>query len=492
MNRTLSVTINFAGGIVSPGQLLKILEVAEVCHVTEVRFGLRQQLLLDIPVKYSKLFTEQCTQRKIQWQLTRESLPNIASSYVGTGIFTNDSWLTEGIYKDVFSMFDQQPRIKINICDSKQTFVPFFTGHINWVCTSQLHYWHLYLRMPGSNILYCWPEEIYTNHIGLISAALEELLVREKEAGTLSLRNGNYFYHEVKERISYISTPLAEIHSLPTFHLPYYEGFNKQGNSYWLGIYRRDEFFPVDFLKEVCEMCLDTKIGQFYTTPWKSLIIKNIETEHRQNWDYILGKYRINVRHAANELNWQLEDTSEDALILKRLIIRHFDKEDVRTYGLSFCIQLKKKTGMFGSVVIRKCDSTHISNRLKSLERYDILYTTTFNPNEQELVMFRENVAKEYLGTYLVSLSKFFYEDIGTRRRPATNMITETPAIQEKKQTHYCSACFTVYDETSGDPSQNIVAGTLFTQLPATYICPTCDEPVAHFKTTLQASSVIE
>jgi hypothetical protein len=39
--------------------------------------------------------------------------------------------------------------------------------------------------------------------------------------------------------IQQIDQPLK----LPDFQLPYYEGFNKQGNKYWLGIYRRDELF---------------------------------------------------------------------------------------------------------------------------------------------------------------------------------------------------------------------------------------------------------
>src|SRR3712207_8245214 len=88
-----------------------------------------------------------------------------------------------------------------------------------------------------------------------------------------------------------------------------------------------------------------------YWRDWSSdvcssdLIIKGIQTSHRNLWDYTLGRYRINVRHAANELNWQVEDYDEEGLMLKRHIIRHFDKEDVRTYGLSFAVQTNAKIG---------------------------------------------------------------------------------------------------------------------------------------------------
>ncbi|MEJ7769827.1 MAG: hypothetical protein WKF89_18555, partial [Chitinophagaceae bacterium] len=56
----------------------------------------------------------------------------------------------------------------------------------------------------------------------------------------------------------------------------YYEGFNKEGEAYWLEIYRRNELLPVNFLADLCDICLQTRIGQLYATPWKSSIIKGI------------------------------------------------------------------------------------------------------------------------------------------------------------------------------------------------------------------------
>jgi hypothetical protein len=81
---------------------------------------------------------------------------------------------------------------------------------------------------------------------------------------------------------------------------------------------------------------------------------KNIDSAHRKLWDIVLGRFRINVRHAANELAWQVEDYTNKGLQLKGQIIRYFDKEDVRTYGLCFAVQTKPTSSMFGSVVIRK------------------------------------------------------------------------------------------------------------------------------------------
>ena len=73
---------------------------------------------------------------------------------------------------------------------------------------------------------------------------------------------------------TFITRPAEKAAVLPAFNLPYYEGLNRYNNKYWLGIYRRDELFRVDFLKELCLLCLETKIGQLCSSPWKTIIVK--------------------------------------------------------------------------------------------------------------------------------------------------------------------------------------------------------------------------
>ncbi|SFE02560.1 Rubredoxin [Chitinophaga sp. CF118] len=473
LKQTQTISINFTGGIISPGYLHTILEIAGEARVKQARFGLRQQLLLDVPVKQLATFEKACKEQKIIYG----SGPNITSSYLTSGIFNTDTWLTEGIYKDVFDMFDHTPSLKINICDSRQTFTPFFTGHINWIAAGQPHYWYLYIRYPKTGALFAWPELIYTNNIGEVSRCIESLLPGENEQ----------LYTQVKAQIEYMSRPKDHELEQPSFHLPYYEGFNKHDNHYWLGIYRRDEEFSVPFLKDICTICLETKTGQLYATSWKSLIIKNIKQEHRRLWDYILGKYNINVRHAANELNWQVEDNSEDALVLKRHIIRYFDSADVRTYGLCFGIRLKPGNSCFGSIIINKQEARHKS-RLKGLQRYDILYTPDFQPNSGSLIPYRTDVAKEYLGPYITALCKHFYEN---SHDPLSITQQAVPTVvQPEKWVHQCKHCLTIYDETVGDPGQQIPAGTSFADLPSGYCCSVCEAPLSDFIPVNIASSI--
>lgn len=475
----MTITINFTGGIVSPGYLKDILETAAACGVEEVSVGRRQQLRMEVPAKHASLFDTLCAEKNIQFYKGREVLPNIVSSYPAANIFTADTWLKEGVYKDIFYALDHTPELKINVCDSSQCFVPFFTGHINWIASPNVHYWYLYIRFPKTHTVYCWPQLIYTNDIAQVSKQLEALLLQDREAFYANSKaDGKNLFASFKQKHSYISKSIETELVLPKFYLPYYEGFNKLDNNYWIGIYRRDELFPVSFLLAVCDICLETKIGQLYTTPWKSIIVKGIEQSNRILWDHVLGKYRINVRHAANELNWQVGDTGDEGLVLKRHIVRYFDKEDVRTYGLSFAVQVYASSSVFGSVIIRKQQNKN-PHKLKSLERFDILYNPDFNPNSGELIMYRDGVEKDHIGTYLVSLCKLFYER-ENKNEVLHHHANAQPAqvTNETKATtilHQCKNCFTIYDEQFGDEENNIAAGTAFNDLPATYHCALCE-----------------
>ena len=477
MQQSELVKISFPAGIISPGYLLQILEVLSRVQVSEVRFGARQQLLIDVPKNNYAGFASLCAERQIKFSDRKDLRENLVSSYAAAGIFVNDSWLGESAYKEVFDLFDYSHRLKINVNDAGQTFVPLFTGHVNWVAAPETHFWYLYIRLPQTNTTFRWPGLIYTNNMGSISLLLEKLILDEK------LTRQEELVERVKKELNYIHRPIEKDLELPRFHLPYYEGFNQHGAGSWLGIYRRNEFFSVAFLKDLCTICLQTRVSELYATSWKTIIIKGIEKKDRSLWDHVLGKHRINVRHAANELNWLIEDDCEDGLILKRHVIRYFDKEDVRTYGLCFSIKTKNRSGQFGSVVIRR-EEIKNPNRLKSMERFSILYTAGFNPNSGQLHLFRSQVEKDYLGPYLVALCKQFYEQENqVRIQPLPPERSKSADEGKHDVEHYvyqCRNCMSVYDEKTGEP-ETIPAGTSFESLPVDYGCPVCGTPASGF-----------
>jgi rubredoxin len=479
MQHAFQFKVNFTGGIVSPGYLYKLLQGLQDARISKVRFGLRQQLLIDVSNKEYENVVASLNACRIDYEVNSDVHPNISSSYPAAEIFTKETWVGEGVYKDIFDLFDYKPRLKINIVDSNQTFSPLFTGNINWIASRHSHFWYLYIRFPKTNVLYQWKELIYTNDITRLSKEIENAIFNQRSLYyDNNNADGNKLYASITANTAFVSKPVEEKLELPSFKLPYYEGYNNYGNKSWVGIYRRDELFEINFLKDVCCICLKTKVGELYTTPWKSLIVKSIEEGHRPLWGFILGKHRINVRHASNELNWQVEDGNEYGLNIKRKIIREFDKEDVRTFGLCFAVKTQPKSGVFGSVLIRR--QFHlIREQLKPLDKFDILYTADFNPNSKEYILFRNTVDKEHLPVYLIALCKYFYEKESEGDLLPGSSYASVPFDEKKdrvKQMIYqCRHCLTVYDEEAGETDNDIAPGTLFEALPGTYCCPLCE-----------------
>jgi rubredoxin len=485
MIRAKTYSFNFRGGIVSPGYLKEILAAAELARARQIRFGLRQNMLIEIQPKYLRIFEEACKQQDIAVHEKPGAPPNVMSSYPSVHLYPEESWLREGVYKDVFDLFDYTPRVKINICEQHQSFVPLYTGHLNWITSALSHYWHLCIRLPGTDQIVTWPELIYTNNIASVSRIVEEFMLTSRVTVNGDGKWLTDGLAKALKRINYISRKNDDSVRLPKFTLPYYEGFNKSGDDYWLGINRRDELFDIAFLKDLCSVCHQTRIAQLYTTPWKSIMIRDIDMGQRDLWDYILGKYRVNVRHAANELNWQIEDCAEEGLAVKRAIIRYFDKEDVRTYGLCFAVQTKPGSFLYASVLIRKKELKN-PHRLKSLERYDIMHTKDFNPNSTEWVTYRQDVKKEHLGPYLVSLCKLFYGWESKLDLLATEpeRLPEAARQESAKDVFQCPGCLSIYDETQGDLAAGIPPGTAFEDIPDTYRCPVCEGDKGAFVTT--------
>jgi len=473
------IKINLPGGIVPAGELLDILTKAQSAGVTDVRFGNRQQLLFAVDAEELEDLKNDLLISDFNYEIDRDEYPNIISSYVTEDIVYNANWLKEGVYKDILDLFDYEPQLKINLADNSQTFIPFFTGNLNFISSDISNYWYLYVRFPKTNILYCWPSLVYSEDIPGMSKLIEkEILNNRKQFYDQPAIDGGLLHKKISAKSMFLIQPYSNPLQLPEFSLPFYEGFNRYSNNkLWLGIYRRNELFPVAFLRDICALCLETRIGQLYTTPWKSIVIKGIDQSGRAAFGDILNRYRINVRHAANELNWQVEDLCDEGLELKRQLVREFEEADTRTYRLCFAVKTRLKSGLFGSVIINKQKNTKLGEPL-----FEILHTRDFNPNSKDFVVFKNNVLRQNIGLHLAQLCNQFYEiqtDRGTKQTVALAEAMISAPISDK-QIYQCKNCLTLYDEAYGDDVNNIRAGTQFKDID-TYICPTCDAPKQDF-----------
>ncbi|MEO6733439.1 MAG: rubredoxin [Ferruginibacter sp.] len=485
MKYSLTIKINFRGGIISPGDLFNILIAAGKAGVAKVSFGLRQQLLLEVLNDHYSILKEQLDMQGIFYEVDSDTCPNIISSYPAEEVFITNTWLSEGVYKDIFDLMDYQPRLKINISDSNQSFTPILTGNINWVASLHAqHFWHLFIRFPKTNIIYEWKEMVYTNDVARMSKHIEELIFRHQEQFYDNALAKGADLFELVSRQNYITKTSVLPATLPTFNLPYYEGLNRYHDKYWLGIYRRDEMYTVKFLKELCQLCLQTKVGQLCSTPWKTIIIKNIEDKDRVYWNNLLAKHQINVRHAANELNFQVEDNCKEGLELKNYLLKDLHTDDTRTFGICIGIKTRKKSEVFSSILVRKRPLISIAG-IGFFHVYDILCAKDFNPNERTGFNYSTGNPKFLLAEQLrrAIISYYAYHQSLLTVSPKKEVTKKDASAAPLKITylHQCSQCLTVYDEKLGEAENGILPGTSFEKLPVDYGCPLCEAPKDEF-----------
>ncbi len=479
-----TIKINFTGGIISPGDLKVILQAAHKAEIGSVSFGLRQQLLLKVQNENYATLVDELERVGIEYETNNEIFPNIVSSYPAEEIFILKNWLSEGVYKDIFDSFDYRPNLKINISDSNQSFTPLLTGNINWVASSHLHFWYLFIRFPKTNTIYEWKDIVYTNDIAALSMDIEEIILREPEKFyDNSAADGNELYAIITDKKTY-NTKKAETRAqLPVFNLPYYEGLNPYENRYWLGIYQRNERFPLKLLYDICNICLATKIGQICSTPWKSLIIKGIEEKDRKMWTKALDKHRVNVRHAANELNFQVEDNSDDGLKIKNYLLKHLNREDTRSFGICIGIKTRRKSEVFSNILVRRKALIAIAG-MELFYVYDILCAKDYNPNERTAFVFSRNNIRCLLPEHLRCAIISFYEHKAMQRLPEKQVGPKQPLPAKKEMTcvYQCTDCLTVYDKQYGDEVNQIPVGTRYENLSAKYCCPICETPNEDFR----------
>jgi rubredoxin len=493
--KQIMIKINFNGGITSPTSLLSILEIAQKTAIETVSFGARQQLLMSVHKREKILFERKMSDINVEFETESDQFPNILSSYSTAEIFastTNEgrngntlgqTWLTEGVYLDILNLFDYKPKLKINICDSGQSHAPFFTGHLNFISSDVPHFWFLFVRYPKTNRIERFQMLVYGQDLAILAQKIE-----------VALLNISPFPDDFLEKISLytegvIFRQIDNDLTIPRFVMPYFEGVNtdKTGKM-WLGIYRRNEQFPVNFLIELCQLCEQTRVGNIGITAWKSLIIKGIDPKNRFLFEKLLGKHGINVRHGHIELNWQTEDDSPKGFRLKRYLVEQFDAMDVRTFGLVFAIKTRHKSEVFGSVIIRRHGFFKIGDFdfWGLFGVYDIFYAEDFNPHTRRRRTHQLSVPRWRLANELLNLSKKYFQQLTGEKKALKITVKKTPKTLDNTtispETHQCSCCLTIYDARFGALEVGITEGVAFSDLPESFVCPTCDSPKSMFK----------
>ncbi len=471
------------GGVLSPSELKQIIVFAEALGLKAISFGSRQDIVFPLVEGQDKI-VEQFPNIDLE-TLYRKKYQNISCSYVASEILPTTPWVGSATYLYILEQFRSKTTLEINIADPKQPLVPLFTGHLNFIASHKEDYWYLYLKLPNWEKHQSYPVLIYTWGIGKVAAMIEK--------HCLELTTAAAIFERVNELVDTsnnrtIDKPLE----IPYVMFPYYEGMNRtaSSNTYWLGLYWRNNNYYLDFLKALCDLCLDCKIGKICITPWKSFIVKGIQEHFKIKWEKLLGRFGINVRHSLLELNWHLPVANQSALALKRFIVRNFDQNDISTYGLTFGISSPYGKN-FTAIVIQQNPKPKAVQNFEIRPTYNVLYAKKFDPNTLEYLPYAQDVDKMELPGLLMELSRLYFEQLEENPRvhaPAIMSKEETPPL--KYEVYQCSDCLTLYDERYGSPEQGIAPATSFAQLSEDYKCPICEAPKENYhKKILQKPS---
>ncbi|AUS06963.1 rubredoxin [Pseudotamlana carrageenivorans] len=464
--------IKINGGVLSPGELKYICEAAESLGLDAISFGSRQDIIFPEQIDESKF--DQFS--KIQFiKPKRDGIQNIASSYVSAEILPSTSWLTSDRYLYILEQFKHKLKLRVNITDPRQRLVPLFTGNVNFIASDHEDYWYLYVRLPGWKKTLMYPALIYSWDMDKIEIAIENILQEEPE--TIET-----VFDLVSDAVDTNNRTVDKPLEVPFYPFPYYEGMNRIGTDrYWLGLYWRNNRYDLKFLKAMCELCSDNKIGKISITPWKSFIVKGIPLKAKLQWEKFLGKFGINVRHSMLEMNWHLPVNDREALNLKKYLVTNFDQNDISTYGLTFGItSYESDTYNFTSIVIEKNKQPDIIGDFKIRDTYNLLYAKNFDPNTQQYIMHVQDVDKVELPGLLMELSQLYFEQLGTEREEEEVSVIKKERSEE--EVYQCSECLTVYNEIYGDVTQDIAPNTPFKKLEDTYECSLCEAPKSSFE----------
>lgn len=461
------------GGVLSPGELREIVNMAMNQGLETISFGSRQDIIF--PQGLQHIDKEKMGNHHFVFP-NETSGNNIVSSYVSTDIFRHTPWLTGNKFLYVLEQFKKQPDLKVNITDPKQQLVPLFTGHINFIASEHEDYWYLYIRLPKWERMEVYPVLIYSWDIAKIYYEIEEVV--SKESCGIDM-----IFSLVSEALDTNNRTIDKPLNVPFYPFPYYEGMNRLGiDQYWLGLYWRNNLYDLKFLKEMCDLCFDCKIGKICITPWKSFIVKGIPKDKKLDWEKFLGKNGINVRHSLLELNWHLPVATEWALNLKTFLVRTLDQFDISTYGLTFGISDYNREGhYFTSIVVEKNKLPKDLESIKIRDTFNVLHAKNFDPNSREYIIHAQDVDKLELPNILIELSRKYFNQLGNIVAENNNETTPIKKENTVQDVYQCSECLTVYNSEYGDLIQGIAKGTLFKDLPETYCCSLCEAPKNNF-----------
>ncbi|MFK7900628.1 MAG: rubredoxin [Cyclobacteriaceae bacterium] len=467
------IRIHSKGGRFTTRELQKIVKLAIFYAVKDFYLGARQELLFYVSDSKSSTFKNKLLEEGIEVEEDGLS-QNITTSIPAVNVFTTKKWLNSGTYLDIIQSFRIHPKLSIGLVDPEQEIIPLMGNQLNFIASDDPDYWYLYLCLTPESKPFLWPVKIDTQSIYQVAKLIGGIYLGDK------ITDEEELVRYVNDDIKYQHLAFTKAPELPKHTMPSYDGMHNTGNVYWLGITRKRNMFPTAFLEQFAWLCQQQNIKNIYLTTWSSFIVRHIPKDGVKDWNHILGEYDVNTGHAYSELNWLVADIDDRARKLKAYVVSYFYTKNIRTEGLIFGIGSAKQD-IFPSVLIKSIRILPFLNWFK----YNVYHTDDFTTQSRTYILYTKGVSKIELPKTLAGVCSTFY-----KRQQSKIKAKKEETVVRGEAFYQCKDCLTVYDPKYGEEQQQVLPGTLFDSLPASFTCPLCGSPKEAFSLTTISSEI--
>ena len=442
------------GGVITPDELQRLALITKKWALGKIEVGFRQDLLIPCTDSQRSLLRSQLMSEGFGVEEAEAVHPNIVSSLVAQNIFPQLSWLRSGDYLDILDEFTFKPRLKINLIDPTQELIRPLTGELNFIASPTPSFWYLVVNLSELGGIHVWPKLVDGEQIADWVQHIEKIWLENPSPN----RSFEELYETVSKTFTGRTRPIQKELKLTPKPYPHHEGIYRYDDRYWMGLYQRENEFDTAFLEALCQLCIDTKIGRLYPTPFKTFIVRDIPKETIYQWEKLLGIWGIHTHYSSLELNWQLPDADASALRLKTELVEAFERLRIRTSSLSFGIGYRNAETT-STIVIEPLSTDY--------QRFRVVHSPDFYIGNTEWEVFAGDVARKNLPEILRRLTLKYYEQLSTDKKASITRKTSGLKPAPTQRVMQCTHCQTVAELSS--------------PLPSSYLCSLCDAPVADF-----------
>ena len=442
------ISINSPAGIYTPVDLVKI---SQSSRNNGFMLGRRQNILIEnssLPLGLSSSVSAQHLPLKH---------PNITCSHGAGGIELkqNDWAYISDAYQEALDGFDFEPELEVNICSTYQSLFPLFSSKINFITSEIDGLWHLVIMLRQHRVLL--PELLRTSQIAPAVKIIQGALQAEPYLSSDSIAARLESSLKLQENSS------SKLMLKPLQHEDF-EGFHHMKNGRLaLNIFSNHKTWKKEFIREFAALAQSQDLNRIYVTAGRSLMIKHIHRNDLHSWEQLLGKHNISLRHSEQDLTWIVPSHQKNLVRLKEKLIHRLNQQGFSSHGLH--IAINPRDADCGAPILVYAQKRPLGNT------YTVKHKKNFDYRLSGFINAKRNMNFPQLIECLQDLQqKFHQQKLNLEAIEVEPMLSQI----EQPEVHQCPDCLSQYHQVHGDPTQNIAAGTAFSDLSDDWDCPVC------------------